>query len=127
MRSSWTALPFAAALFIAASVTANAGPLQDAVATRVTQPLASVQNFKDSCRGTNAEQAFCVGYLMGVEVSVDVFVDQPGYCAPSSDISARQLLHVFLTWADDNPTEWHKTPLVGIVSALVDAFTCVTQ
>ncbi len=31
MRSSWTALPFAAALFIAASVTANAGPLHDAV------------------------------------------------------------------------------------------------
>ncbi len=31
MRSNWTALPFAAALFIAASVTANAGPLHDAV------------------------------------------------------------------------------------------------
>ena len=31
MRSSWTALPFVAALFIAASVTANAGPLHDAV------------------------------------------------------------------------------------------------
>ncbi len=31
MRLSWTALPFAAALFIAASVTANAGPLHDAV------------------------------------------------------------------------------------------------
>ncbi len=31
MRSNWTALPFAAALFIAASVTVNAGPLHDAV------------------------------------------------------------------------------------------------
>ena len=31
MRLSWTALPFAAALFIAISVTANAGPLHDAV------------------------------------------------------------------------------------------------
>ncbi len=31
MRSSWTAIPFVAALFIAASVTANASPLHDAV------------------------------------------------------------------------------------------------
>ncbi len=31
MRSSWTALPFVAALFIEASVTVNAGPLHDAV------------------------------------------------------------------------------------------------
>ncbi len=81
MRSSWTALPFAAALFIAASVTANAGPLHDAVRdgdiARLQELIAAGEDLEaqDKFVGTALHWAAVIGNADASRILIEAGAD----------------------------------------------------
>ncbi len=81
MRSSWTALPFVAALFIAASVTANAGPLHDAVKdadiARLQELIAAGEDLEaqDKFVGTALHWAALTGNVDAARILIEAGAD----------------------------------------------------
>ncbi len=81
MRSIWTALPFAAALFIAASVTANVGPLHDAVkdgdTARLQELIAAGEDLEaqDKFVGTALHWAALTGNADAARILIEAGAD----------------------------------------------------
>ncbi len=81
MRSNWTALSFAAALFIAASVTANAGPLHDAVKdadiARLQELIAAGEDLEaqDKFVGTALHWAAITGNVDAARILIEAGAD----------------------------------------------------
>ncbi len=81
MRSSWTALPFVSALFIAASVVTNAGPLHDAAKdadiARLQELIAAGEDLEaqDKFVGTALHWAALTGNVDAARILIEAGAD----------------------------------------------------
>ncbi len=69
----------------------------------------------------------CGKFLDGMMDMHSIFVgmDMGGfYCLPASGISADQAIRIFISWADNNPKELHKSARLSAVVSLREAFPC---
>jgi hypothetical protein len=46
------------------------------------------------------------------------------FCSPDSGISIDQAMRIFISWAEQNPKELHKSARVSVLLSLIDAFPC---
>ena len=86
-------------------------------------------SFGDSAKSFNV--GYCLGYMWGVLVSHDFFVDattlagsRPIFCAATDKVSVGQAVKVFLKYAQDHPEELHIDASNLVVEALMKAFSC---
>jgi hypothetical protein len=77
--------------------------------------------------GGNLGKLACGKFLDGMMDMHSIFVgmDMGGfYCLPASGISADQAIRIFISWADNNPKELHKSARLSAVVSLREAFPC---
>jgi len=97
--------------------------------------LETTQNLVDICSVDEAHpdwapiMTFCVGYIWGAGDFHNAITKSPNVarliCAGDDvDLSVRQVVDIFLVWAEGNPQHMGEPPVEGLARAFVEKFPC---
>lgn len=70
-----------------------------------------------------ANWGLCHGRIEGYFVATGTWARPRPFCAPP-DTTRKDLVKVFIHWAESNPGKWLEPTYVGLQTALTDAFPC---
>jgi hypothetical protein len=99
------------------------GHLQAAASDRTDQLLWQ-------CTGQEMEdfgRFICAKYIDGILDMHAISVSMGGpalFCHPKTGFSVDQAMRIFVAWANQNPSELHKTARISVVVSMAQAFPC---
>jgi hypothetical protein len=101
-----------------------------------TRYTSTVQALLEACKSTSGpNMPYCLGFIVGVsemmqQVSAGLegggdFRAIYGMCPKGHDgPSGGAKVQVFINWAEKNPKMWGKDNLIGVITALREAWPC---